>query len=235
MIPPSELATSWKDVGFNDTNWFAGKSGFGYGDGDDSTIIETSMSVFIRKSFFVNNRYDILQAYLHMDFDDGFVAWLNGVEIARSNIGEPGIIPAFDQGAKNFDHEASIYQGGFPNAFLIDSLFKYLVEGENTLAMQIHNHSLTSSDLTAIPIFTLGKVRNPDYPTYVSPYINLVPLGLHTNFKISSEGEHLILSDSNGQQIDSIYTAKIPADISLGRKLSYLMLMHLIYKNMTLN
>ena len=102
--------------------------------------------------------------------------------------------------------------------YLLDSLFKYLVEGENTLAMQIHNHSLTSSELTAIPIFTLGKVRNPDYPTYVSPYINLVPLGLHTNFKISSEGEHLILSDSNGQQIDSIYTAKIPADISLGRK-----------------
>ena len=218
LIPVSEPASSWKDAGFNDTDWLAGKSGFGYGDGDDSTIIETSMSVFIRKSIFITNKNDILQAYLHMDFDDGFVAYLNGVEIARSNIGIRGIPPAFDQAAKNYDHEASMYRGGLPDEFLIDSVFDYLVEGENILAIQIHNHNLTSSDLTAIPIFTLGKVTNPGYPTYISPFINLSPVGLHTNFKISSDGEHLILSDSSGLQLDSVFTAKIQADISLGRK-----------------
>ncbi len=45
-----------------------------------------------------------------------------------------------------------------------------------------------------------------------------MPVGLHTNFKISSKGEHIILSDPDGQQLDSIFTSKIPGDISLGRK-----------------
>ena len=101
---------------------------------------------------------------------------------------------------------------------MIDSVYNYLVEGENVLAIQVHNHNLSSSDLTAIPFFTLGSATNPGSSTYISPYINLVPIGLHTNFKISSRGEHLVLSNSAGQQIDSIFTAIIPADISLGRQ-----------------
>ena len=41
---------------------------------------------------------------------------------------------------------------------------------------------------------------------------------LHTNFKIKSAGESLLLSDPNGELIDSIYTGIIPPDISRGRK-----------------
>ncbi|MFC2124620.1 CotH kinase family protein [Bacteroidota bacterium] len=218
LVPTSELASSWRDVGYDDSDWSTGKSGFGYGDEDDSTILDVTLSVFIRKRITINDKNDIQQAYLHIDFDDGFVAYLNGIEIARSNIGTAGIPPAFDQPADNYNHEAAMYQGSLPDKFLIDSVYNYLVEGENILAIQIHNHSLSSSDLTAIPFFTVGKVTNPGSPLYISPYINLVPIGLHTNFKISSAGEHLVLSDLTGQRLDSVYTAKIPADISLGRK-----------------
>lgn len=218
LVPTTEPESSWRNVGFDDGNWLTGKSGFGYGDEDDSTIIEKTMSVFIRKRITINNKEDIKQAYLHIDFDDGFVAYLNGIEIARSNIGMVGIPPAFDQAANNYDHEAAMYQGGTPNTYLIDSINNYLVEGENILAIQIHNHSLSSSDMTAIPFFTIGKATNPGYTAYISSYINFVPEGLHTNFKISSKGEHLILSNPAGQQIDSVYTSKIPADVSLGRK-----------------
>ena len=38
-------------------------------------------------------------AILNMDFDDGFVAWINGVEIARSNLGSVGDIPAYNTAA----------------------------------------------------------------------------------------------------------------------------------------
>lgn len=75
VLPSSELASAWKNIGFDDADWLTGKSGFGYGDGDDSTIIESTMSVFIRKKFSVSNIENFRQAYLHMDFDDGFVAW----------------------------------------------------------------------------------------------------------------------------------------------------------------
>lgn len=218
LVPTSEVDSSWRNAGFDDTGWLTGKSGFGYGDDDDSTEIEVTMSVFLRKRIAITDKNDIRQAYLHIDFDDGFVAWLNGYEIARSNIGTKGTPPAFDEPADDYDHEAAMYQGGSPDEFLIDSVYKYLIDGENIIAIQVHNHSLSSSDLTAIPFFTLGKASNPGYTPYVSPFTDLVPVGLHTNFKVSSSGENIILSDPEGNQLDSVFTGKVPADISLGRK-----------------
>ncbi len=218
LVPTSEVTPAWKNTGFDDQAWSIGKSGFGYGDGDDSTKIDVAMSIFIRKRFTVSNKDDIIQAYLHIDFDDAFVAYLNGNEVARANIGKKGIPPAFDEPADDYDHEAAMYQGGRPDEFLIDSVYKYLKDGENILAIEVHNHSLSSSDMTAIPFFTIGMATNPGYAPYISPYIDLVPVGLHTNFKISSSGEHIILSNKDGEQVDSVFTGKIPADISLGRK-----------------
>jgi len=217
-VPSAELSTSWKNSGFDDASWLTGKSGFGYGDGDDSTVLESVLSVFIRKSFSVTDKNSIQQAYLHIDFDDAFVAYINGIEIARLNIGQAGIPPAFNATANNYDHEATMYSGGAPDEFIIDNISEHLLEGENVLAIQIHNHSETSSDLSAIPIFTLGHTVNPSHQISISPHINLVPIGLHTNFKISSDGEHIVLSDAIGNQIDSIFTAKLSSDISLGRK-----------------
>jgi len=218
LVPRSEPPSSWKDIDFDDDSWKSGKSGFGYGDGDDSTEIEATMSVFLRKTITVTKIDDIKQGYLHIDFDDAFVAYLNGEEIVRSNIGMPGIPPAFNTPADNYDHEASLYQGGSADEFFIPSISDYLVEGENVLAIQVHNHSTGSSDLTAIPIFTLGHTVKPGYPISISGYIDLVPIGLHTNFKIASAGEHLFLSDPNGIHLDSVFSDQIPVDISFGRQ-----------------
>ena len=54
-----------------------------------------------------------------MDYDDGFVAYLNGVEIARGNTGLPGEFVAWNQ-ALATDHEAVLYQGGVPDAYAVD-------------------------------------------------------------------------------------------------------------------
>ena len=84
----SEPPASWKNLGYDDQSWTSGPSGFGFGDGDDSTIVPTSVnSVYIRKTFSVQDVNDIKMAVLHVDYDDAFVAYLNGVEIARANIG----------------------------------------------------------------------------------------------------------------------------------------------------
>ena len=85
----------------------------------------------------------------HIDYDDAFVAYLNGSEIARSNIGTPGIVPEYDQTADTY-LEAQIYQGGLPQYFPIDDLGSLLVEGQNVLSIQGHNYTLSSSDLTPV-------------------------------------------------------------------------------------
>lgn len=48
------------------------------------------------------------------------------------------------------NHEALMYQGGIPERYIIknDTLKKYLTEGANELAIQVHNITATSSDLS---------------------------------------------------------------------------------------
>jgi len=53
-----------------------------------------------------------------VDFDDGFVAYINGVEVARANIGTVGIPPAYNESATTFVEPLIVY-GGKPNAYII--------------------------------------------------------------------------------------------------------------------
>lgn len=97
IIPNSEPNTNWKSLNYNDSSWPEGASGFGYNDGDDATIIPNgTRSIYLRKVFTINNLDDISSIILDIDYDDGFVAYLNGVEIARANVN--GVPPAFNAG-----------------------------------------------------------------------------------------------------------------------------------------
>src|SRR5688500_7956369 len=75
------LPGDWAQPGFNDgvAPWLSGNSGFGYGDGDDATVLNMStyVSVFTRKTFTVPNPATVSHLNLAMDYDDGFVAYLN--------------------------------------------------------------------------------------------------------------------------------------------------------------
>ncbi len=218
IVPGSEPPAGWRNAGFNDGSWNSGKSGFGYGDNDDSTVLAQILSVYIRKEFIIENLSDCKKALLHIDYDDGFVAYLNGYEVARGNLGTPGIPPVYNQGAASSSHEAAMYSGGRPEEFEIDSVFKYLNQGANILAIQVHNYNTGSSDLTAIPFFTLGLGATPQDPSGISPYLNIRPQELHTNFKITSSGESIFLFSSEGILVDSMYVHASSADISKGRK-----------------
>jgi len=152
--PPS----NWASVGFDDSQWLAGKGGIGYGDGDDSTVISPSASVYMRIKFNVSDINAVGSAILFVDFDDGFVAYLNDHEIARENIGTPGVRPKHDEYATLTSYEAQMPSGGLPARFLInnDTLFRYLKTGENVLALQVHNCNATSSDLSSTTFLIFG-------------------------------------------------------------------------------
>ena len=87
-VPDSEPDADWKTMTYNDSGWAEGISGIGYGDGDDSTEIDQCISVYIRYKFSIPDTSVIGALLLDMDYDDAFVAYLNGTEIARANIGE---------------------------------------------------------------------------------------------------------------------------------------------------
>jgi len=212
--PPS----NWNMINFSSSNWSEGMSGFGYGDGDDNTVLNQTISVYIRRSFTIENVDEISIMLFHLDYDDGYVAYINGKEFSRRNLGPENSKTTYNQTATGL-HEADIYQGGFPEEIIIDPKQLPLQTGENTIAIEVHNFSNSSSDLTCIPFLTIGygliyqNLREPDRR------INLPNTYLHTNFKIKSKGDDLVLSDNNGAIVDSVFTGSIPTDKSKGRAL----------------
>ena len=99
--------------------WSTGNSGFGYGDDDDNTNISQVISVYVRKDFLITDASNITKALFHLDYDDGYVAYINGVEFSRRNLGAPGS-PVFYNTTTTALHEAEIYSGGFPEQVIID-------------------------------------------------------------------------------------------------------------------
>jgi len=161
-VPDTELASDWNTNSFNDGFWTLGQGGFGYGDGDDGTVLDQATSVYFRKSFNVGDITKLSKAILNADYDDGFVAYLNGVEIARSdNLSNYGTIVPFDA-STSYDHEAALYSGGYPEEIILDSssLSSTLINGQNTLAIQLHNFGTSSSDLSGNFFLTFGIVDN---------------------------------------------------------------------------
>ena len=212
--PPPE---NWNQQNYNDASWESGPSGFGYGDNDDATEISPIISLYVRHEFSVNDIESILKILLHVDYDDAFVAYINGSEIARANIGSTGVPPPYNQGADSW-LEAEIYQGGEPGEYFIEPVESLLENGANVLAVQLHNFNLESSDLTLIPFLTLGSSHAPQNAQGLSEHLNVSDINLHTNFKISSSGETLVLTTPDGIIQDSVNTGIILGDVSRGRQ-----------------
>ena len=214
LIPTSDISEDWKYTGFDDSGWNVGGSGFGYGDDDDLTELPTgTVSVFVRKEFTIEDIDVIQELILDIDYDDGFVAYINGNEIARANVN--GTPPAFNSNANEW-REATLYTGGLPDRFVVRDIKDILVNGINTLAIQVHNTNSTSSDLSLIPFLSVKTSTPIDYGIDPPEIIQLRPDYLHTNFKISSGGESLYLFDSTGILIDSLMIPVLQGDISYG-------------------
>ncbi|MBI9071103.1 MAG: CotH kinase family protein [Melioribacteraceae bacterium] len=217
FIGNKEPAAGWNNPGFDDLLWATGNSGFGYGDNDDATYIGNANSVFIRKTFNVNNLENIIQIILNVDYDDAFVAYINGIEVARDNIGTAGVIPNFNEVADNSDHEAKLYRGIKPETFSLKNFSAYLKEGENLISLQVHNAGTTSSDLTVIPILNIAYKNNPDLNLSLSEYIPNMPSGIHADFQLSNEKDVLYLSDPSGETVDEISYSEIALNKSVGK------------------
>lgn len=153
VSPPAvEPNATWRTLSFDDSGWLQGEGGFGYGDGDDATTIPTVMSVFIRKKFTIVDKTKIEEGLLSVDYDDGFVAYLNGTEIARANI--IGEYPPYTQNAITYiDPEPTT-----PVSFIVskEKLQGLLTEGENVLAVQVHNDAINSSDFSSNVYLSVG-------------------------------------------------------------------------------
>jgi hypothetical protein len=146
---PSEPNEYWKEPDFNDLDWETGQSGFGYGDSDDNTKLldmqGSYVTVYIRKEFPVSlSSLDpnwIVQ--LVIDYDDGFIAYLNGGdEVERRHM------PA---GHAIYTTLANSHEAGTPVTIPLGTVGELLNDGNNVLAIEGHNTTKSSTDFSLIP------------------------------------------------------------------------------------
>ena len=207
IVPNTQPSDSWKNQSFDTSSWLEGPSGIGYGDDDDATQMPQSISVYMRKEFQVLDTSQIKRILLDIDYDDGFAAYLNGVEIGRNLLsGNPINFNDLAEG----HHEAMLYQGNSPERlFFVKSL---LQNGTNTLAVQVHNQSADSSDMSALPVLSVEVFGNEqiynDTPVW---FQEPTPESIEINF--TSSNLPILMLDTSGEEIPS--EPKIPASIKI--------------------
>jgi hypothetical protein len=154
-------STAWRTTTFNDATWKSGASQLGYGDGDESTVVSYGPSAtnkyvttYFRKTFTITDPTQITALTMRLIRDDGAVIYLNGTEVFRDNL---------PTGTIAYNTLATTALGApAESTWLTASLNKaLLVAGTNTIAVEIHQSDLNSSDIS----FDLELIATGNFTT----------------------------------------------------------------------
>jgi hypothetical protein len=157
----SDQGTNWLATGFDDTGWASGNAQFGYGEGDEATIINSGptasrfITTYFRRPFVVADPSTLTGLVARLLRDDGAVVHLNGVELFRSNM---------PTGAVNYLTVAPQAVGGADETtFFVTQLANpALRPGTNVLAVEIHQQASSSSDVSFdLELIGLTRVGPP--------------------------------------------------------------------------
>lgn len=173
----NDLGVAWRSNAFSDLAWSSGQAQLGFGDGDEASLIASNRQIttYFRRSFWASP-LSFTNMNLRLLRDDGGVVFLNGVEVFRSNLGNgPVNFLTLASNALPADETSRFYGTHVDPALLVD--------GENLLAVEIHQSSEGSSDLSfdleltglATPSGALVEVTNEggaDEVGYTSARLN---------------------------------------------------------------
>jgi prepilin-type processing-associated H-X9-DG protein len=165
----SNPTTAWRQPGFNDSAWLTGAMPFYYGPGGitGGTVLSDMRynytTVYLRRTFVVADPAAFASLTLREVIDDGFIVWINGVEVQRYNV---------YAGEQPYDAGTPVAIGSSPVEVSanLGNPGGLLVPGANTIAVHLFNRNLTSSDLHLNLELTATLLNtNPPAITSVSP------------------------------------------------------------------
>ena len=161
--------TTWRRAQFNDDSWLTGAAELGFGDGDEMTPIGNGplVTAYFRRTFTVANASLYTNLLVRLLRDDGAVVYLNSTEVLRSNLPEGSV----SHGTLALADVAGDAEFSFIEGSIAPSL---LVEGTNVIAVEVHQSSPSSDDLS-FDLDLLGWVRPA--PMLAPPWLE-VPLVL---------------------------------------------------------
>ena len=144
----SDQGSAWNTTDFDDSGWDSGNAQLGYGDGDESTILSYGpngdnkyITTYFRKEFQVDIEANYNKLIFNFLRDDGAIIYLNGQEIIRSNMPD-GEIDYLTTASE------SVPAVSESNYLTREISSEHLVAGKNVIAVEIHQYSGTSSDIS---------------------------------------------------------------------------------------
>lgn len=153
--------TAWRLLDFDDRDWLIGPGELGYGDGDEDTVISYGpdlsnryVTYWFRHEFIVSD--PVLSATLRLLCDDGAAVYLNGAEVVRHQLPGGELTPETLATHNVAGDDEKTY-----TPFSIDP--SHLVQGRNVLAVELHQVSPQSSDLS-FDLELSGTVQAVSFP-----------------------------------------------------------------------
>jgi len=150
------LGTAWRAPNYNDASWSSGKAQFGYGDGDETTVIRSGpdsnnkyITTYFRTSVTVVGISSVTDLMVRLLRDDGAIVYLNDTEVVRNNLPESAI---------TFQSLANSAVGGGDESLFLELPIDRgaLREGPNIIAVELHQSSGSSSD-TSFDLALTGR------------------------------------------------------------------------------
>ena len=167
--------SNWKTVAEAslDTTWATGNGGIGYADNTGETancqtllsdMLNKYTTIYVRKTFTISSAVATnLHLYLRMDFDDGYIAWLDGAYLTNRYVTGAPTEPTSGAGA-NTSHESSLGNSSPQPAEINDlGLASGLLSvGTHTLAILGLNQTSGSTDFILVPdLYLDAGATNP--------------------------------------------------------------------------
>lgn len=143
----SDQGVLYAGLGYNDAGWKSGCGTFGYGEGDEETVVSYGpnaaskyITTYFRRHFHVGSPDKAFSAKLFYKRDDGIRAFLNGSQTLSDNL----------PGSMNYLSLANTQISGAGETTYYQSSLNLgsLVPGENLIACEVHQASPNSDDLT---------------------------------------------------------------------------------------
>jgi hypothetical protein len=141
------VALDWTQESFPDENWIHDRAEFGFGEGDETTeLVPGRVTYYFRYAFDAEALENAGTMTLEVNYDDAFVAYINGLEVARS-ANMPAGVPD-DNTLALWEHEGGQFETFDLTWLAWDNPWEYVDSYSLNLSVEVHQISPGDEDMS---------------------------------------------------------------------------------------
>jgi hypothetical protein len=199
----TDQGTDWRMPAFDSSSWSNGVAQLGYGDGDEQTVVNFGpntanryITTYFRKQFNVENAGSITGLTLKLLVDDGAAVFLNGAPVVYFGL---------------VTNATYLTLATAQSDNLEDTWFSFAIEssmvtnGVNTLAVEVHQSSPSSSDLS----FDLQLIATYDAAAIIPPKLNVTRVGSSEKLSWPAAAAGYVLEETDRLGTGSVWISTV--------------------------